>query len=185
MTGGNDDTDEMLEPIRTSGSDRVINSENRVVDVLDVPMISLGWSNRTPWDTPRETGEEELARMLADVIAPLEDPQAAIFNIHVPPKNSNLDACPKLDLSVWPPKPILHAGEPEMHGAGSTAVSAAIKQHQPLLSLHGHIHESSAVNRIGRTVCINPGSEYQDAALLGAIVALAPGKVVNYQLTRG
>jgi uncharacterized protein len=148
-------------------------------------MISLGWSNPTPWDTPRETDEDHLSTMLEEAIAPLEDPQAAIFNIHVPPKDSTLDSCPKLDTSVWPPAPVLHAGEPEMHGAGSSAVAEAIRRHQPLLSLHGHIHESSAVNRIGRTICINPGSEYQDAALLGAIVALTPGKVVHYQLTRG
>jgi Icc-related predicted phosphoesterase len=72
-----------------------------------------------------------------------------------------------------------------MHGAGSSAVTDAIRRYQPLISLHGHIHESTAVTTIGRTTCINPGSEYQDGALLGAIVALRPNEIVNYQLTRG
>jgi Icc-related predicted phosphoesterase len=148
-------------------------------------MISLGWSNPTPWDTPRETSEEELARMLSAAIARLDSTENAIFNIHVPPKDSTLDSCPRLDTSVWPPAPIMRGGQVELFGAGSSAVAEAIKEYQPLVSLHGHIHESTGVAKIGRTVCINPGSEYQDAALLGAIVALAPDKVVHYQLTRG
>jgi Icc-related predicted phosphoesterase len=185
ITGGNDDTDEMLEPLTESGSERVIASEGRVVDVLGHPMVSLGWSNPTPWGTPRETTEDALATMLSDAIGALDDTADAIYNFHVPPKDSTLDTCPRLDTSVWPPAPVLRGGEPELHGAGSTAVAAAIRETQPLVTLHGHIHESTGVTRIGRTVSINPGSEYQDAALLGAIVALAPGKVVNYQLTRG
>jgi Icc-related predicted phosphoesterase len=185
VTGGNDDTDEMLEPLRTSQSEHVIPSEDRVVDVLGHPMVSLGWSNPTPWDTPRETSEEDLARRIGAAVGRLDSCDDAIFNIHVPPKDSTLDACPRLDTSVWPPAPVMRGGQPEMFGAGSTAVASAIRDHQPLVSLHGHIHESTGVIKIGRTVCINPGSEYQDAALLGAIVALAPGKVVHYQLTRG
>jgi Icc-related predicted phosphoesterase len=185
VTGGNDDTDEMLEPLRSSGSERVIACEDMVVEVLGHEMISLGWSNQTPWDTPRETSEDELARMLNQAIETLSCTDTAIFNIHVPPKDSTLDSCPRLDTSVWPPAPVMRGGYPEMIGAGSSAVADAILVHQPLLSLHGHIHESTGVTKIGRTVCINPGSEYQDAALLGAIVALSPSTVVHYQLTRG
>lgn len=185
VTGGNDDTEEMLEPLRQAESDHVIACEDLVVEVLGHKMISLGWSNPTPWDTPRETSEEELGRMLTAAIGRLDAPEKAIFNIHVPPKDSLLDSCPRLDTSVWPPAPVMRGGQVELFGAGSAAVADAIKEHQPLVSLHGHIHESTGVTKIGRTVCINPGSEYQDAALLGAIVALAPDKVIHYQLTRG
>jgi uncharacterized protein len=185
VTGGNDDTEEMLGPLRAGNSEHVIASEDRVVDVLGHPMVSLGWSNLTPWDTPRETTEEDLAHRLETAVARLDSCEHAIFNIHVPPKDSTLDTCARLDTSVWPPAPVMRGGQPEMFGAGSVAVADAIRDYQPLVSLHGHIHESTGVTKIGRTVCINPGSEYQDAALLGAIVALAPGKVVHYQLTRG
>jgi uncharacterized protein len=185
ITGGNDDDDEMLAPLREAGCTHVIPSEGEVVDVLGHPMISLGWSNQTPWETPRETSEEHLAELIDQTASALSEAENAIFNLHVPPKDSTLDTCPKLDTSSWPPEPVMVGGEIVMHGAGSSAVADAIRKYQPLVSLHGHIHESTAVTTIGRTTCINPGSEYQDGALLGAIVALRPNEIVNYQLTRG
>jgi Icc-related predicted phosphoesterase len=185
ITGGNDDDERMLAPLREGSYTHVIPSEGRVVEVLGHPMISLGWSNRTPWETPRETSEEHLAELIEQTATQLDDPGNSIFNLHVPPKDSTLDSCPKLDTSSWPPQPVMVGSEVVMHGAGSSAVTDAIRRYQPLISLHGHIHESTAVTTIGRTTCINPGSEYQDGALLGAIVALRPNEIVNYQLTRG
>jgi Icc-related predicted phosphoesterase len=167
VTGGNDDTDELLQPLVDAGSDTVIAAEGRIVEVLGQPMMSVGWSHPTPCDSPRETSEEQLGRMLAAAIAQLDDPAQAIFNLHAPPKNSRLDSVPATPA------------------AGSSAVAAAIRQHQPLLGLHGHIHGSPGIRRIGRTVCINPGSEYRHGALFGAIVTLTRGRVVEYQLMRG
>jgi Icc-related predicted phosphoesterase len=184
LAGGNNDAEDTLALLRDSGSDAVIASEGRVVDVLGLPMVSLGWSNPTPWGTPRETSEEQLEIMLRDAIAELDEPRRAIFNLHAPPKSSRLDRCARLDTTMRPPQPILRGGKAQMHAAGSRAVGDAIRAHQPVLGLHGHIHESPGARRIGRTVCINPGSEYHVGALLGAVVALAPGKVVSYQLTR-
>ena len=185
ITGGNDDDEEMLAPLREGSFTHVVPSEGRIVDVLGHPMISLGWSNETPWKTPRETTEARLAELIAETAVQLPDAGNAIFNLHVPPKDSTLDTCPKLDTSRWPPEPVVVGGEVMTFGAGSSAVAEAIRSYQPLVSLHGHIHESTAVTTIGRTTCINPGSEYQDGALLGAIVALRENEVVNYQLTRG
>ena len=185
ITGGNDDDEEMLAPLSEGPFEHVVPSEGAVVEVLGHPMISLGWSNETPWQTPRETTEEHLAELIAQTASQLRDPENAIFNLHVPPKDSTLDTCPKLDTSSWPPKPVMVGGEIITFGAGSSAVAEAIRRYQPLVSLHGHIHESTAVTTIGRTTCINPGSEYQDGALLGAIVAMRPNEIVNYQLTRG
>jgi Icc-related predicted phosphoesterase len=185
ITGGNDDDDEMLAPLHEGSFTRVVPSEGRVVDVLGHPMISLGWSNETPWKTPRETTEAHLAELIAETAGQLSDASNAIFNLHVPPKDSTLDTCPKPDTSSWPPKPVVVGGEVVTFGAGSSAVADAIRSYQPLVSLHGHIHESTAVTTIGRTTCINPGSEYQDGALLGAILTLSENHVVNYQLTRG
>jgi uncharacterized protein len=185
ITGGNDDEAEMLEPLFEREFEHVVPSENRVVDVLGHPMISLGWSNQTPWETPRETTEERLVEMIEETASQLSDYGDAIFNLHVPPKDSTLDSCPKLDTSQWPPVPVMSGGQVVMFGAGSSAVAQAIERYQPLLSLHGHIHESTAVRKIGRTTCINPGSEYHDGQLLGAIILLAKDRVVDYQLTRG
>jgi uncharacterized protein len=185
ITGGNDDEPEMLEPLFEREFEHVVPSENRVVDVLGHPMISLGWSNKTPWETPRETTEERLVEMIDESASQLSSFEDAIFNLHVPPKDSTLDSCPKLDTSQWPPVPVMSGGQVVMFGAGSSAVAEAIEKYQPLLSLHGHIHESTAVRKIGRTTCINPGSEYHDGQLLGAIILLAKGRVVDYQLTRG
>jgi len=185
ITGGNDDEEEMLAPLFADRFEHVVPSEGRVVEVLGHPMISLGWSNETPWHTPRETTEEHLAELIDDSASLLDSYENAIFNLHVPPKDSTLDTCAKLDTSQDPPAPVMIGGEVAQFGAGSSAVAAAIRKYQPLLSLHGHIHESTAVNTIGRTTCINPGSEYQNGTLLGAIVALRTNKVMNYQLTLG
>jgi Icc-related predicted phosphoesterase len=68
---------------------------------------------------------------------------------------------------------------------GSTAVRAAIEEHQPLLSLHGHIHESGGAVRIGRTLAINAGSEYGEGVLRGVLVTVGGGKVLRYQATTG
>jgi uncharacterized protein len=185
MTGGNDDSEEMLAPLVEGASASLVACEGRVVDVRGYPMASLGWSNQTPWKTPRETDEQHLASLIADAISGLDGYERAIFNFHVPPKDSTLDTCPRLDTSVWPPAPVMRGGEVETFGAGSTAVAEAIGRCQPMLGLHGHIHESAAAVRIGRTVAINPGSDYQDGALRGAIVSLRGGEVCDYQLTRG
>ncbi len=118
-------------------------------------------------------------------MAGLPDLGHAIFNFHAPPVDSTLDTCPMLDASTDPPSQIVRGGQPVLYGAGSTAVRAAIDQHQPLLGLHGHIHESQAAARLGRTLCINPGSEYGEGVLRGCLVSLGDGKVKGYQMTAG
>ena len=185
ITGGNDDSVAMLQPLIDAGSDRVIASEDRLVDVCGYPMVSLGWSNHTPWDTPRETDEETLAEMLATAVGKVSDYERAIFNLHVPPKDSSLDTCAVLDTTKWPPEPVFVGGEPQTFGAGSTAVDAIIRERQPLLGLHGHIHESAGVKKIGRTTCINPGSDYTDGTLRGAVIALRANSVKGVQRTTG
>ena len=185
VTGGNDDSVEMLEPLVAAGSERMIASESRVVDVCGYPMVSLGWSNETPWKTPRETDEATLAQMLAKATGELDSYERAIFNLHVPPKDSSLDTCAVLDTSKWPPEPVFIGGEPQTFGAGSTSVVSVIRERQPLLGLHGHIHESAGVRKIGRTTCINPGSDYTDGTLRGAVIALRADSVRGVQRTTG
>jgi uncharacterized protein len=170
VTGGNDDF-LSVEPI-IEGAPYVTNAEGRVVEVPPgVEMISTGYSNPTPWQCPRDITEEELEGRIEAMAAQLRDAPHAIFNFHVPPYLSGIDQCAKLDTSVSPPRPVMG----EEIAAGSTAVRAAIERHGPVLSLHGHIHESRGVQRIGRTTCVNPGSEYGEGVLRSAVVEVIDG----------
>ncbi len=176
---GNDDMDEVDDIIHASR--RVLLVEGQVT-ALDShhEMIASGWSNRTPWDTEREEDEDQLAVRYEAMISKLKDPKNAVFNIHVPPYKSGLDEAPELDKNL---RPVL-AGN-SMIPVGSKALREAIQKNQPLLSLHGHIHEGRGTTRIGKTLCINPGSMYEQGTLLGAIVALGKSKIENFVLTSG
>lgn len=115
----------------------------------------------------------------------MEDLQNCVFNLHTPPIDCGLDTCPKLDTSVYPPKPVFYKGQAVMIGGGSVSVRRRIEKYQPLVQLCGHIHESRGTTMLGRTLVINPGSEYSDGILRGAIVNVADKKVVSWQLTSG
>jgi Icc-related predicted phosphoesterase len=77
------------------------------------------------------------------------------------------------------------AGGVDMHPVGSTACRAAIESHQPLLGLHGHLHESRGTYKLGRTLCLNPGSEYTEGVLRGSLIEIRKGKVKSQQFTAG
>ena len=145
-------------------------------------MISMGYTNPTPWDTHREAPEEELATRIDAVAAQVPDMSRTIFNFHAPPYGTGLDEAPALDASLRP----MHGGA-VMKAVGSTAVRDAIQKHQPMLSVHGHIHESRGVKKMGRTLAINPGSVYGDGVLQGALLELnaKKGKVTKYLLVNG
>jgi Icc-related predicted phosphoesterase len=143
-------------------------------------MLSLGWSNPTPWDTPRECAEYELADKIGVLARQIQDMDRAIFNIHVPPYGTGLDSAPELEDGTK-----MKRGGTISKAVGSTAVKEAILEYQPLLSLHGHIHESRGIQKLGRTTCINPGSTYQDWELQGVLVDLDRGSVKRYVPTTG
>lgn len=185
-TGGNDDLTEVMARMETMASESFVPCENGVVPLDDDHlMVSLPYVNPTPWRTPREAPEEDLARMIAERVAGMGEFGHVIFNFHAPPRDSTLDTCPMLDTSTDPPRQVSVAGQPVLHGAGSSAVREALERHQPLLGLHGHIHESPAIARIGRTLVLNPGSEYGEGVLRGALITIARGRVESYQLTTG
>jgi Icc-related predicted phosphoesterase len=186
VTGGNDDPQELVDLLEASQSDHVINCEGRIVTLDDTfPMANCGYSNPTPWDTPRETDEETLEKYLEESLQGIDDFENAIFNFHVPPYDSTLDDCPKLDWSTDPPSPVVVAGVAQSAPAGSRAVRNVIERHQPLLVLSGHIHESRGLVKIKRSTIVNPGSEYGEGILRGCILTLEPGKIVGYQMTSG
>ncbi len=186
ITGGNDDSPEVLETLYRYRSENIVANEGESVAIDAIhSMIGLGYSNPTPWSTPREVSEEELESLLDGCLGKIDDFTNSIWNIHVPPKDCTLDTCPKLDTRTDPPTPIMAAGQPVMFGAGSVAVRKAIEKYQPLLVLTGHIHESKGVIKLNRTTVINPGSEYGEGVLHGVIVNVGEGEVVGYQMTSG
>lgn len=184
MTPGNDDhleIDDVLE-----GSDIVTNPESKLVHVsdntTDREMISSGWAGPTPFDTPRECSEVELDARLRAMAQQLVKPETAIFNLHNPPFDSHLDYAPVLDRDM---RVQSEGGQARMVPVGSTSVRRLIEQYQPQLALHGHIHESRGQVKIGKTVCINPGSEYAEGILRGALIELDKDKLKNAQLVSG
>lgn len=177
---GNDDQfdiDDVIESARN-----VELAEGRAVEVDGFQMISTGWSNRTPWKTFREEDEEQLTERVERMVSQLTVPtERAIFAFHCPPHKSGLDEAPELteDLRV------MYAGR-SLVPCGSKAVRESIERHQPALALHGHIHEARGTARLGSTLCINPGSSYEQGELLGAVVDLGGRKGIdNFVLTSG
>jgi uncharacterized protein len=176
---GNDDEMEVDDIIRRS--DVVELGEGRVLEIDGFSMISTGWSNHTPWNTHREETEEKLAERIEAMASQVPDASKAIFNLHCPPFKSGLDEAPAIDADLR----LLHGGR-ALRPVGSTAVREAIERHQPLISLHGHIHESKGAVKIGKTLSINPGSSYEEGMLMGAIVQLDSKKgIKSYQLVNG
>jgi uncharacterized protein len=178
---GNDDFFEVDDILAASQRIKLI--ELQVLPLNDkYTILTSGWTNPTPWDTERECSEEDLAERLKGMIDQVQDMDYCIFNLHVPPHNSKIDLCPKLDDAM---RVVYDLGNPVMAPAGSLAVREAIERHQPLLSLHGHIHEGRGEARIGRTVCLNPGSVYSEGVLNGILITLDGAHVRDYQFTQG
>lgn len=148
---------------------RVEACDERLIDLGSYSMISLGYSNITPFDSPRELEEDELYRRVELLATQVDDLGHCIFNLHVPPYDSLLDSAPQLDAEL---RVVATAGQPVMIPVGSTAVRELIERFQPLVALHGHVHESRGATRIGRTLCINPGSDYHTGRISGVLVHL-------------
>jgi hypothetical protein len=162
MTPGNDDDFSVDDVLKAS--EFIDAAEGQITRIGRHELLSLGWANETPWETPRECSEEELALKIKALAGQIEDMEN--------------DEAPELDDKMTPRAGI-------MASVGSTAVRDAILEYQPLLSLHGHIHESKGVQQLGRTMAINPGSVYGDWSLQGVVVDLADRQVSRYTLTTG
>jgi hypothetical protein len=176
---GNDDVFEIDEVIKTSKTIEL--AEGKVIPLDNHhDLVSSGWSNPTPWDTHREEPDEALIKRLEAMMPNLRDPSSAIFSLHAPPYGSGLDEAPELTKDMR----LAYAGQ-SLIAVGSKAVLQVIEKYQPLLGLHGHIHEGKGTRKIKRTLCINTGSMYEQGILQGAVVDLKPNKVNSYVLTAG
>lgn len=160
-----------------------VHDEGRVVMLDDDhEMISWGYSNITPWKSHREQTEEQLSAAIRGMASQLRAPERAIVNVHVPPYGSGLDEAPVLDANLTVQTVL---GQVRFGPVGSTAVRDALIDIQPLLGLHGHVHEASGIRRLGRTIAINPGSDYGAGVLNGALITLERDRVAAHQLVRG
>ena len=182
ISPGNDDRFDIDEVLKTTNSN--IYPEDQVISIDDNhEMITSGWANPTPWNSPREVNEEELLKKFEAMCSQVKNMENAIFNLHVPPKDTPLDLAPELDPTL---KPVVRGGGGvSMIHVGSTATRQVIEKYKPLLGLHGHIHESRGFVKIGRTLCINPGSEYGEGILRGAVINVDEKGVKSYILTQG
>jgi uncharacterized protein len=179
MMLGNDDDPELAAYLE--GSDVIVESEGAVRDLGDgLTMVSLGYSNRTPWNSPRELDEDELRARIDERVRQVDDLSRCIFNLHVPPVDSGLDEAAKLDANL---RPVTDLGAGYVtFGAGSIASRAVTAEYQPMVGLHGHIHESAGMTKIGRTTCFNPGSEYSAGILRGVVLVVNPQKGLRNQM---
>jgi len=176
MCPGNDDwfvIDDMIDAARL-----IHPCDRRVVEFEGHEMVTSSASNPTPWDTPREMAEADLEVHLQGLCELVKDYETAIFNFHVPPHGYSLDLCPKLDDTLT------MSAEEKIH-AGSIGAKKMIEKYQPLLGLFGHIHESRGAQKAGRTLLINPGSEYSEGILKGVIIMLDKKKIKDYVFTSG
>ena len=181
ITPGNDDPfyiDEILNKL-----EYVQNGDGRVVEVKGYEILSLSYGHPTIFKFPRDISEEELGQKIDGLAAQVKNMDKCIFNIHVPPKGTDLDQDTLYDEDL---NPILDGDSLANGPIGSEAVTAAIEKYQPILSLHGHVHPSRGITKIGRTICVNPGSNYDEIQLRGCLVDIdRSGKVETPTLTSG
>jgi Icc-related predicted phosphoesterase len=176
---GNDDMME-IDPVLASAKSIQI-AEGRVVQLDEHhEMASTGWSNPTPWHTHREETDDALLQRIEAVVSQVRDVPNAVFNLHAPPYGSGLDEAPELTEDLRP----AYAGR-SLIPVGSRAVLQIIEKYQPLVSLHGHIHEGKGTRKFRRTLCINPGSMYEQGILHGVVLELKPKGLGNYIMVTG
>jgi Icc-related predicted phosphoesterase len=181
MNPGNDDAHVVDSVI--NGSSIVVMPEGKVISIDSKhEMVSTGYANITPWGCPRDVPEEELERRIEEMVSSVTNMRNCIFNFHCPPAETSIDLAPRLDENLTPI--LAPGGGFEMIHVGSLAVRRAIEKHQPMLGLHGHIHESRGFVNIGSTLCLNPGSEYLEGVLRGVLIDLND-HVKSYLLTEG
>jgi Icc-related predicted phosphoesterase len=105
----------------------------------NIGIFGVGGSNRTPFDTPNEFDENEIASFIMQGYRKVKDAPLKLFVSHAPPYNTSVD--------------IVADGQ----HVGSLAVREFIKNYQPDVCITGHIHEGKGEDKIGQTVVINPG----------------------------
>lgn len=179
---GNDDYFEIDKVIKSYEDKGIAWLLDTVVEIAGLEAISLPYVNPTPWNTPREASEKELKKKIDKLVEKLSDPNRSIFNFHCPPYGTKLDLAPELDKSL---KPVMELGQVKFIHVGSKAVREAELKHKPLIGLHGHIHESCAIDRVGDVPVLNPGSEYEAGVLRGFMIEASKEGIEKFWRVEG
>lgn len=183
ITPGNDDPVEVDEKLRSFREDGILSPVEEIHRLGANELVTLDYTNPTPWSTPREMKEPQLAALIRRRVEGLEDPARAIFNFHCPPLNTRLDLAPELNANF---EFVVDPGGQSFVHVGSRAVRDAILEVGPMLGLHGHVHEAAGEERLGRTLCLNPGSEYSAGILRAYLVTSdSAGDLVSHQRVEG
>lgn len=103
-------------------------------------LMGLGGSTFTPFGTPSEFPESRFAEWLEDMWQQARNFRRVVLSTHTPPYDTLCD--------------VIGNGT----HVGSTAVRDFLLDAQPAVCLCGHIHESRAVDRLGRTILVNTGA---------------------------
>lgn len=135
---GNCDEPEFIEELEDAG----INAERVLNYTGGIAIVGSGGGSKFTGKTPNEREEDDL---LSDFdILNQEEFQGDYSNVilisHNPPKNTKCDAV-----------------NSELH-AGSEKFRSLIEEKKPLAVITGHIHEGTALDKIGDTLVVNPGS---------------------------
>ncbi len=179
---GNDDPQDLLATLRSREGGNLYVPEEKVVEIDGYQIAGLSYANMTPWHCPGDLPEEELAKKVDSVMASITDFSRAILNFHAPPYGTSLDIAPKLDSNL---RPVTVSGNILTEHVGSTSIRSAIEHHQPLIGLHGHVHESKGAERIGKTWIFNPGSVYYSGTLQGLLLKLSGDRMKSFFFTSG
>ena len=178
---GNDDFRENLDILENADKNKILKSIHKKSIKLNKSFSIAGYSfvNPTPfrlkdWEKPDFEGDGAPTQLFNEEIRSigkengtiqedlnqlkqLSNPKKTLYVIHAPPYNTKLD--------------VISTGA----HVGSRAIRNFMEKEQPLLSLHGHIHESQKMSgswkdKIGNTICINVGSSYPEDKLNCVVV---------------
>ncbi|MFH1075607.1 MAG: metallophosphoesterase [Pseudomonadota bacterium] len=116
-----------------------VNLHGKGVIFGSLGIFGLGGSNPTPFNTPLEYSEQEIAGFLLKGFKDVEDAPVKILISHAPPHNTAADQV-KAGLHV-----------------GSSSVREFLEKHDIKACITGHIHEAVCLEVLGRTTVVNPG----------------------------
>jgi uncharacterized protein len=103
-------------------------------------VMGVGWSTPTPFGTPSEVSDATIAAWLEAAYESAKGYERLVMVCHNPPLGTTADLVGASN----------HVGSP--------SVRAFIERVQPEVCLTGHIHEARGIDRIGKTVVVNPGN---------------------------
>ncbi len=179
---GNDDTDDVLDLLRAEGPSNILVPEGDVVHAGPYEIFGCGYANMTPWHCARDLEEADLQKVLDRTVGRIGNPKHTILDIHAPPLGTGLDLAPQLDAHL---KPKTVGGQILLEHVGSSSVRRVVEDVQPVLGLFGHIHESKAMDAIGQTPIVNPGSTYFSGHLQGVLLDLRGGELASHLFVTG